>query len=457
VAARSQRTTLAVLFAGVLIAALDIAIVGPALPAIRTEYDVDGRALPWVFSVYVLFYLLGTPLLAKFSDRRGRRAIYVSSLALFAVGSLVVAAAPSFAILLLGRAIQAFGAGGILPVATAVVAETVPLAQRGRVLGLIGAFFGLAFLLGPLLGGLLLPWSWRWLFLINVPIAGALIVAGLRVLPQAVMARPRAFDAAGAFLLSMVLAAIVWGIGQVDTQDWAASLTSIRVWPSALLIAVALPLFWRVEKRAADPVLHPDLFRSGQLRLVGSIALAAGLVEAGMVFLPNVAVLGFGVTAAAASLMMLPLVLTLTVGAPLAGQVLDRLGARAVVQGGLILTISGLALFALLPLDLVTFYSAGAAVGFGLSGLLGAPLRYITLQEAGEDRRAAGQGLLTVFVSIGQLVGAAVIGGVVGSSVNELDGYQHSLLVVAVICGFALMLSAALRGRVSPGRTADGI
>jgi MFS family permease len=104
VAARSQRTTLAVLFAGVLIAALDIAIVGPALPAIRTEYDVDGRALPWVFSVYVLFYLLGTPLLAKFSDRRGRRAIYVASLAFFAVGSLVVAGAPSFAVLLLGRA-----------------------------------------------------------------------------------------------------------------------------------------------------------------------------------------------------------------------------------------------------------------------------------------------------------------------------------------------------------------
>lgn len=168
-----------------------------------------------------------------------------------------------------------------------------------------------------------------------------------------------------------------------------------------------------------------------------------------MVFLPDIAVLGFGVDAAAASLMMLPLVLTLGAGAVLAGRLLDRFGPRVVLQGGLSLTIAGLVLFALLPLDLVSFYAAGAVIGCGLSALLGAPLRYVTLQEAGDDRRATGQGLLTLFVSIGQLVGSAVIGGVVGSAANELGGYRQALLAVAVACGVALMLSAALRGRVS--------
>ena len=185
---REQRSLLAVLFGGVLLAALDIAIVGPALPAIRTSYEVGSRGLSWVFSAYVLFYLLGAPLLAKVSDRIGRRAVYAQSLGLFAGGSLLVAAAPTFEVLLLGRAIQAFGAGGIFPVATAVIAEVVPSAQRGRVLGLIGATFGLAFLLGPILGGLLLHWSWRWLFLVNVPIAAVLIGVGLRRLPSAAAA-----------------------------------------------------------------------------------------------------------------------------------------------------------------------------------------------------------------------------------------------------------------------------
>src|SRR5512138_2193146 len=131
--------------------ALDIAIVGPALPAIRGTFDVGARALPWVFSAYVLFYVVGTPLLATRSDRRGRRVVFVQSLVLFAVGSLVVAGAQSYAMLLAGRAVQAFGAGGLFPVAAAVIADTVPLERRGRVLGLIGATFGVAFLLGPLL------------------------------------------------------------------------------------------------------------------------------------------------------------------------------------------------------------------------------------------------------------------------------------------------------------------
>ena len=447
--AGNEKLTLAVLFAGVLMAALDIAIVGPALPALRETFAVGGRALPWVFSCYVLFYLIGTPLLSKRSDRRGRRTVFVESLGVFAAGSLLVALAPTFGLLLAGRAVQAFGAGGLFPVAAAVIAETVPLERRGRVLGLIGAVFGVAFLLGPLLGGVLLQWSWRWLFIINVPIAAVLILLAARVLPHTRRPAPPAFDSVGTALLAIVLVALVWGVSQVDTEQGLASLRSPRVWPCLLVVVLGLRLLWSVEQRAVDPLLAPALFRSAQLRLVGAIALAAGAVEAGMVFLPDVAVLGLGVDAAAASLMMLPLVLTLGAGAPLAGRLLDRFGPRVVLQGGLSLTIAGLVLFALLPLDLVSFYAAGAVIGCGLSALLGAPLRYVTLQEAGEDRRGAGQGLLTLFVNIGQLVGSAVIGGVVGSAADELGGYRQALLAVAAACGVALMLSAALRGRVS--------
>jgi MFS family permease len=445
---------LAVLFAGVLLGALDIAIVGPALPAIREGFGVGSRGLSWVFSIYVLFYLVGAPLLGKLSDRRGRRGVYAFCLALFAVGSLCAAAAPSFGWLLFGRAVQAFGAGGIFPVASAVIGEVVPLERRGKVLGLIGAVFGLAFLLGPLLGGLLLPFSWRWLFVINVPLALLLIALGLRHVPQSTAVKPGSFDGFGAALLSVALAAVVFGLSQLDTGRVGASLLSTRVWPFLLTAAVALPLFWAVEKRAADPVVHPDLLRSTQLRVVVSIALAAGLVEAGMVFLPDIAVVAFGVQASQASLMMLPLVLTLTVGAPLAGQLLDKAGARVVVQGGLLLTIVGLALFAWPPLTITSFYAAGAAIGFGLSGLLGAPLRYVTLKEAGVARRGAGQALLTVFLSIGQLVGAAVIGGVVASAGVELTGYRQALVAVAVACAAALVLSAALHGRVGAGQPA---
>jgi MFS family permease len=446
--AARERARLAVLFVGVLLAALDIAIVGPALPAIRATFVVAPRWLPAVFSVYVLFYVVATPLLAKRSDRHGRRRVFLESLAVFAVGSLLAAAAWSFPALLLGRAIQAFGAGGLLPVAAAVIAETVPLERRGRTLGLIGAVFGIAFLVGPLLGGLLLDSSWRWLFVVNVPVAIALMAAAARLLPQNASSEVRRFDALGSALLAVVLAATVVGLGQIDTSAPAASLQSFRVWPCFALIALGLPLLWAVEKRAADPVVPPALLRSPQLRVVGVIAIAVGAVEAGMVFLPDMAVLNFGIDAASASLTMLPLVLTLAVGAPLAGWLLDHIGPRSVVQLGLVLTVAGLLLFALLPLDWPNFYLSGAFVGFGMSALLGAPLRYIALREAGDERRGAGQGLLTLCVSVGQLVGAAMIAGVMGSASGVLPGYRQALLAVAAACAVALVLSASLRGRV---------
>ena len=455
--AARERATLAVLFVGVLLAALDIAIVGPALPAIQATFAVAPRWLPTVFSFYVLLYLVGTPLLAKRSDRHGRRRVFLESLAVFGFGSLLVAAAWSFPVLLLGRAIQAFGAGGLLPVAAAVIAETVPLERRGRTLGLIGAVFGVAFLLGPLLGGLLLGSSWRWLFVINVPVALVLMAVAARVLPRAGGREGGRFDAMGSALLAVVLAATVVGIGQIDTNAPVASLQSPRVWPCFVLIAVCFPLLWNVEKRAADPVLPPALLKSPQLRIVGVIAIAVGAAEAGMVFLPAMAVLNFGIDERSASLTMVPLVLTLALGAPLAGRLLDHVGARSVVQLGLALTVAGLLLFGLLPLDWRNFYLSGALVGFGLSALLGAPLRYIALHESGEERRGAGQGLLTLCISAGQLVGAAIIGGVVGSASHALLGFRHSLLAVAAACALALVLSVALRGRVTrePGAEAN--
>jgi MFS family permease len=448
VSAGREKAVLAVLFVAVLLAALDIAIVGPALPAIRGTFAVTPRWLPAVFSVYVLFYVVGTPLLAKRSDHYGRRRVFLESLAVFGIGSILAAAAWSYPLLLLGRAVQAFGASGLLPVAAAVIAETVALERRGRTLGLIGAVFGIAFLLGPLLGALLLDASWRWLFVVNIPVVLALMVAAARLLPSSASAAPRRFDVLGGALLAVVLAAAVIGIGQLDTSAPAAGLQSLTVWPCFALVALGLPVLWSVEKRAADPVLPPALLRSPQLRVVGAIAVAVGAVEAGMVFLPDMAVLNFEIDAASASLTMLPLVLTLCVGAPLAGWLLDQIGPRSVVQLGLAITLAGLLLFALLPLDWRNFYLAGVLVGFGMSALLGAPLRYIALDEAGEQRRGAGQGLLTLCVSVGQLVGAAMIAGVVGSAADALPGYRQSLLTFAVACGLALVLSVALRGRV---------
>ena len=442
--ARSWRI-LGVLFAGVFMGALDIAIVGPALPALQAEFAVDSRALSWVFNVYILFSLLGAPLMAKLSDRYGRRAIYLADIALFAAGSAMVAVAPSFPLLLAGRAIQAFGAGGLLPVASAVIGDTFLPARRGPALGLIGAVFGLAFLVGPLFGGVLLQFNWRWLFLINLPVAGIVFWQAAAILPSDRDPDRRPFDAVGSGLLCIVLACVAWSISELDTTALAVSVASPQVLPFLVLALVSAMLFWRVETRAEDPVLHPDLLRSRELRLVGCIAAGTGLAEAGMVFLPALAVTSLGVEDYTASFMLVPLVLAIMIGGPLAGVLLTRRGARQVIQAGLALVVCGLLVFGLPALTVETFYLGGTLVGLGLSGLLGAPLRYVVIRETSQRHRGAGQGLLTLCLSIGRIAGAAALGGFAASGPGAAAGYRAALVTVSVLIALLILLSFRLK------------
>ncbi|HHY54696.1 MAG TPA: MFS transporter [Chloroflexi bacterium] len=432
-----------ILFFGVLMAALDIAIVGPALPAIQTAFQVDARALSWVFNIYVLMNLIGTPLMAKLSDRYGRRAIYVLDIALFAAGSALVMLAPSFTFVIIGRAVQGLGAGGIFPVAAAVIGDTFPPEKRGSALGLIGAVFGLAFIVGPVVGGLLLLLSWHWIFAVNIPIAFLIMWLAWRTLPSTTQQVNTAFDWVGMAVLTVILGALAFGLNQIDAANLAGSVTSWLVWPFLLLAAVLTPLFLRIERRAADPVLHPGLLATRQLRLASAIAFGAGLGEVAVVFLPSLAVAAFGVTESRASFMLLPLVAALFVGSPIAGRLLDKIGSRIVIIGGTALLAWGMLLLWLLGANLVAYYAGGVLVGLGLSALLGAPIRYIMLNEVGAADRAAAQAVATLFTSIGQLVGAAAVGAVVASMGGGVSGYSAAYLTIG---GVALVLTALAFG-----------
>lgn len=438
---------LAVLFVGVLMGALDIAIVGPALPAIQEGLGVGSRAIAWTFNIYVLFNLIGTPLMAKLSDRFGRRSLYLVDVALFGLGSLIVAATPSFTVLLVGRAVQAIGSGGIFPVASAVIGDTFPAYHRGRALGLIGAVFGVAFLLGPLLGGLLLQLSWHWLFLVNIPVAACLIVAASRLLPAKRSAQSAPFDWRGTAVLSALLAALALGVNHIDSGRLGSSLVSGGVLPYLLGAVVLVPVFWTLELGASDPLVRPGLLRRRQVALVGVFALGTGLAETSLVFLPSLAVSALHVKAATASFLLLPVVVLSGVGAPIAGSLLDTLGAKPVIQSGLALTAVGLVLFDLTGGSVAFFILAGALVGLGLSSLLGAPLRYVMLEEAGDNERGAAQGVLKVFSGSGQLLGGALVGAVAASQGGGANGYRTALLVIGLVTAALAVLSFAMRGR----------
>lgn len=453
---KARNRILTVLFIGVLMGALDIAIVGPALPSIKAQFTgTTARTLAWIFSIYVLFNLIGTPLMAKLSDMFGRRSIYILDVALFAMGSLVVALSSTFTVVLIGRAIQGFGAGGIFPVASAVIGDTFPPEKRGSALGLIGAVFGLAFIIGPILGGVILSLTtWHWLFLINLPIAALVITLSIRTLPNHRRAQVASFDLPGILVLSAMLASFAFALNQIDTEKFLQSLTSLNVYPfllGSILLGFVLTF---IEKRAANPILRPDLFQKRQLRLGYILSAGAGLGESSLVFMPLLAIAAIStIKPSQASYLLMPVVLALAVGSPTVGRLLDKFGSKIVILFGSSVFALGVFLLSQFAASLTLFIMAGFLIGLGLSALLGAPIRYITLNEAAASERSVAQGMLSVFTSVGQLVGSALVGAVAASRGGGVAGYGAAFLVISLISLFIIAAAFGLKSRAAELQT----
>jgi len=447
-----NRAIIALLFVGVLMGAVDISIVGPALPSIEEALQINARFSGWIFSIYVLFNLIGISLFARLSDIYGRRRIYVLALAIFAAGSLWVSLSESFSFLLAGRAVQGFGASGIFPVAAALVGDLYPPEKRGRILGLIGAVFGIAFLIGPFVAGVLLHYfAWNFLFIINLPVAAVLIYYSLKLLPSAAVLSVSRIDWGGIVALGITLAALTFGLNNIDASDWQSDLTNFRVvFPFALFLVSALVLLM-IEKRVKNPIIKFSFFHNPQIIIVGILAIATGILQACFVFIPKFVVQNFSVTASTASFMLTPFVLATAVGSPVFGRLIDRYGVRVIIITGLALGASGFYMLSLTGDSRLVYYTSGIVIGLCLSVLAGSSLRYVMLNNTAVEDRAITQGMLTIFISIGQLTGTAVIGSLLASenAKNDFRIIFISIAVLLFVLGFlALRLQDTDHGKL---------
>ncbi|WP_321211709.1 MFS transporter [Methanothermobacter sp. DP] len=379
---KSRNIILVLLFAGVFMGALDIGIIGPALPAIEKSFHVDPRLASWMFASYILFFMVGTPVMAKLSDRYGRRNIYTLDITLFAAGSAITALSPSYPLLILGRSLQGFSAGGIFPVASAFIGDTFPPESRGRALGIIGSVFGFSSIAGPVLAGFILPYGWEWLFLINIPVAAIIVIAGFFILPVTVKDDEGGFDVLGTIILALLVTSLAIGINQLDTADIPGSITRPIVSLPLLIAMALLPILWRVENSARDPIIQVDLLREREVRIATAISAGNGLSQSAIVFIPSYALLALSLSESMASFSLLPFVMTMALGAPVIGFLLDRVGSRTVMVSGSLILITGCLMMALLSSTLGLFILAEVLMALGLITVIGAPLRYIMLSEA---------------------------------------------------------------------------
>jgi len=437
---------LILLFIGVLMGALDISIVGPAIPSIEKTIRMAQKDLSWIFSIYVLFNLVGISLMAKLSDYYGRRWIYMLSVAIFGIGSLVVVSSHDINVLLTGRAIQGFGSSGIFPVALAVIGDIFPVEKRGRTLGLIGAVFGIAFILGPFIAGFMLMYfNWNALFLINLPIALLLIIFSYFLLPSKKIENPTGFDWAGIIMMGIILSCFTVAINLIKADKFVDSVSSWPVLPLLVVVVILTVFLLQIERSQHEPVLNVHLFSIRQVRLVGFIAVGVGLFQSAMVFLPKHAVLVFGADPSRASFMLLPVVIATALGSPISGRLVDKIGSRIIIFFGLVVSTFGLFLLGLVIKNLVFFYIGEALLGLGLA--MRASLNYIILNEVSPRERASTQGMLIIFVSIGQLTGAALIGSMALPNDQETSGFGGIFMIMCILSMILVFCSVFLKTR----------
>jgi EmrB/QacA subfamily drug resistance transporter len=430
---------------GVFAGALDLGVLSPALPALGIAFGAGPRDLPWVFTLYLLANVVSIPIMTKLADRNGRRPVYIACVAIFAVGSVIAIASQNWPMFLGARAIQAFGAGGIFPVATAAIADRVPPERRGAALGLVAATWGVAAIVGPLFGGLVTHFlSWHWIFAANVPLAVIVIAMARTTLPVSVANVRGPLDVPGIALLAAGLLALMLGLTQYDVTGATSNLR-----PRLILTAgiIALVAFVLVERRAREPVIPPRFFGDGQLALVYGLEILIGILEGALFFIPAALVAAEHLTYAAAGAIAAIGAVMFVVVIPGAGRALDAAGSRIVLAAGTTLTALGLAIFAFGLADVRVAIAAMIVAGTGFGALLGAPTRYIVTNRAGTQQRAAAVGLLSVCLILGQILGGSLAGGVIGSQATAVEGFHVAYLWFAAIAIVAALITLGLHAK----------
>ncbi|MEG0774099.1 MFS transporter [Clostridium sp.] len=430
---KNDKKLLLVMFLlGIFIGALDSGIVSPARTVMANSLSISASDSIWIITIYTLAYAVSMPLAGKLSDRYGKKKLFTFSIIIFGIGSLLCGLSNyygGFSFLLISRVIQALGGGGIIPIATAFVAESFPPEKRGAALGLVGGIYGIANVLGPTAGSFLLDIAgtsnWGILFLINVPICIMVVIASFRIKDESEKKPSTKMDITGSFVVTALILCLMYALTNLKFHDFANSIKATNVYPYLIAFLILLPIFLFVEKRAEDPVINLKYFTSREIALTLAIGFMTGAGMMGIIFIPQFGENVLKIKTGSGGYLVTLMAVFAGFCAPFGGKLIDKFSAKFILVLGFSCMFIGTLVMATLAISYPSIYTLGlglAFIGFGMGFTMGTPLNYLIQANVSEDETATAQATLSLIRSIGVAISPNLLINFITNAAKNLQG-----------------------------------
>jgi EmrB/QacA subfamily drug resistance transporter len=434
----------AVVVLGTIMTVLDLTIVNVAIPTLGRSFDASIASIQWVVTGYILAFASVIPLTGWASERFGAKRVWLASLLLFLLGSVLAGAAWSLQALIAFRVLQGLGAGMILPVGQTILAQAAGPARMGRVMSVIGVPMLLAPVFGPVLGGAIVDSvSWRWIFYINLPVGAAALVAAQRLLPEATPQLGQPLDLRGLVLLSPGIVLFLYGMSEAGN---AGGFDAIRTVATAAGAALVVLFVWHALARGKRALIDLSLFRRRAFAAAAAtnFLLPVALFGA-LILLPLYYQLVRHQSPLDVGLLLIPQGLGAALAMPIAGWLTDKLGARLVVVAGLIVAVLGTLAYTGVGADTSYAYLAAALFVLGLGvGSTIMPSMAAAFQTLAREETPRATSALNAIQRIAGAIGTAAMAIVLQRAIAEKLPDLHG-----GIAGLA-HLSARQRAAVTP-------